>query len=89
MHGTHVAGTIGSNGVLKGVAPGVQLNDYRIFDKNGSTSFGAIDKAITMAADDECDVINMSLHAPPTKSLVTNSLFTNNKHTGKSSELRC
>lgn len=30
-HGTHVAGIVGANGVIKGVAPGVTLGGYRVF----------------------------------------------------------
>lgn len=69
-HGTHVAGLVGSHGVpphgLRGLAPGVQLRAYRVFpkDKPGATNY-AIQKAMTQAAADGCDVINLSLGGGP------------------------
>ncbi len=63
-HGTHVAGIIGANGAIKGVAAGVQLYSYRVFPKVGEASNFYIMKAITKAIDDGCDLINMSLGSP-------------------------
>jgi subtilisin len=69
-HGTHVAGLIGSNGTppqgLRGLAPGIQLRAYRVFpkDKPGATNY-SIQKAMTLAAADGCDVINLSLGGGP------------------------
>jgi subtilisin len=70
-HGTHVAGTIAARGTapdgVRGVAPGVKLRIYRVFEKgnpgNGS-SFAVID-AIERAIADECDIINLSLGFDP------------------------
>ncbi len=59
-HGTHVAGTIGANGRVKGIAPGVTLRSYRVFD-TGSAQQIWITDAIIAAANDGVDVINMSL----------------------------
>lgn len=59
-HGTHVAGTIGANGRMLGVSPGVTLRSYRVFD-TGSAQQIWITNAIVDAADDGVDVINMSL----------------------------
>jgi subtilisin family serine protease len=59
-HGTHVAGTIGANGRVKGVAPGVTLRSYRVFNTGGAAQIW-ITNAIVTAADDGVDVINMSL----------------------------
>jgi len=59
-HGTHVAGTIGADGRMKGVAPGVTLRSYRVFN-TGSAQQIWITNAIIAAADDGVDVINMSL----------------------------
>ncbi|GGF26788.1 peptidase S8 [Halobacillus andaensis] len=60
-HGTHVAGTIGAEGRMKGVAPGVTLRSYRVFGASGGASQIWITDAIIAAADDGADVINMSL----------------------------
>lgn len=79
-HGTHVAGTIGANkdfAVTVGVAPGVQLLSYKVFDRlifvdswNPLTlaeDYGADDFNIFAAIDDasseahHVSVINMSL----------------------------
>jgi len=61
MHGTHVAGIIGSKGELNGVAPGVPIYSYRVFPKNDTASNFAIMKAIDRAVADGCDLINLSL----------------------------
>ena len=37
-HGTHVAGIVGANGAIRGVAPGVDFGAYRVFGCNGSTT---------------------------------------------------
>ena len=37
-HGTHVAGIIGANGMLRGVAPGVTFHAYRVFGCEGTTA---------------------------------------------------
>jgi subtilisin family serine protease len=59
-HGTHVAGTIGANGRVKGIAPDVGLRAYRVFNRGGAAQIW-ITNAIVAAADDGVDVINMSL----------------------------
>ena len=63
-HGTHVAGTIGANGSIKGVAYGCSLADYRVLDSRGSGEYDSITTAIRDAVDDGCHVINMSLGGP-------------------------
>jgi subtilisin family serine protease len=60
-HGTHVAGTIGANGRIKGIAPEVGLRAYRVFGASGGARQSWITDAIISAADDGVDVINMSL----------------------------
>ena len=60
-HGTHVAGIIGANGVVKGVAPGVTLGAYRVFGCAGSAGTDVILKAMETAAADGVRVLNMSL----------------------------
>jgi len=64
IHGTHVAGTIGANGAIKGVAPKVWLAEYRVLGNGGSGTNETITKAIRQAVEDGCDVINMSLGGP-------------------------
>jgi subtilisin family serine protease len=59
-HGTHVAGTIGANGRVKGIAPEVGLRAYRVFNRGGAQQIWITD-AIVAAANDGVDVINMSL----------------------------
>lgn len=59
-HGTHTAGLIAANGLMKGVAPGIGIRSYRVF--GGSSAEPAwIAKAIVEAAKDDVDVINLSL----------------------------
>lgn len=60
-HGTHVAGIVGANGAVKGVAPGVTFGAYRVFGCAGSTSSDIILAALERAHDDKMDVINQSL----------------------------
>jgi len=58
-HGTSVAGTIHL------LAPDAEIYDYRVFGTDGVFSEEqAIAKAIREAADDGCNVINISLGAP-------------------------
>ncbi|WP_083639959.1 S8 family serine peptidase [Exiguobacterium indicum] len=59
-HGTGVAGQISANGKLHGVAPGIGIRSYRVFgEKSAKTEW--ILKAIIEAANDDADVINLSL----------------------------
>jgi len=60
-HGTHVAGIVGANGVIKGVAPQVTLGAYRVFGCSGSTSSDIILAAMERALDDGMQVVNLSL----------------------------
>ena len=58
-HGTHVAGTIHM------MAPNAQIYDYRVFGRSGNLSVTqAVAKSIRVAADSDCQVINMSLGGP-------------------------
>ncbi|HVF26686.1 MAG TPA: S8 family serine peptidase [Pyrinomonadaceae bacterium] len=61
-HGTHVAGLVGANGLMRGIAPKVMLRSYRVFGKGAenATNF-AILKGIDAAVKDGCDIINLSL----------------------------
>jgi len=60
-HGTHVAGIVGANGVVVGVAPGVRFGAYRVFGCEGSTSADIMLAAMERALKDHMDVINMSI----------------------------
>ncbi|CZZ87007.1 subtilisin-like protease [Bordetella ansorpii] len=65
-HGTHVAGIIAGRGRpgqgVRGVAPGADLHVYKVFGKEEETASSFhIAKAIRMAVDDGCDLVNLSL----------------------------
>jgi subtilisin family serine protease len=60
-HGTHVAGIIGANGTVKGVAPGVTFGAYRVFGCNGSTTADIMIAAMERALADGMHVLNMSI----------------------------
>lgn len=60
-HGTHVAGIVGANGSVKGVAPGVTFGAYRVFGCEGSTTADIMIAAMERALEDDMDVLNMSI----------------------------
>ena len=60
-HGSHVAGIVGANGVVKGVAPGVTFGAYRVFGCAGSTTADIMVAAMERALADDMDVLNMSI----------------------------
>ncbi len=60
-HGTHVAGIIGANGTITGVAPGATFHAYRVFGCEGSTTSDIMLEAMERALDDHSDVLNMSI----------------------------
>jgi minor extracellular serine protease Vpr len=60
-HGTHVAGIVGANGTVKGVAPNVQFGAYRVFGCNGSTTADIMIAAMERALADGMHVLNMSI----------------------------
>lgn len=60
-HGSHVAGIVGANGAVKGVAPGVTYSAYRVFGCEGSTSADIMVAAMERIAADGADVLNMSI----------------------------
>jgi len=60
-HGTHVAGIVGANGTVKGVAPAVTFGAYRVFGCNGSTTADIMIAAMERALADGMQVLNMSI----------------------------
>jgi minor extracellular serine protease Vpr len=62
-HGTHVAGIVGANGTLTGVAPRATLYAYRVFGCEGSTLADIMIAAMERALADGANVLNMSIGA--------------------------
>ncbi|QWE98160.1 S8 family serine peptidase [Cupriavidus sp. EM10] len=61
-HGTHVAGIIGGNGVIRGIAPNASLMSYRVFERGArETVTFNIYTALSAAVRDGADIINLSL----------------------------
>jgi minor extracellular serine protease Vpr len=60
-HGTHVAGIVGANGAVKGVAPGVTFGAYRVFGCEGSTTDDVMIAAMERILADGMNVLNMSI----------------------------
>ena len=87
-HGTHLAGTIagdGSNSAgplythnIFGVAPGVQLINLKVLDRNGASTdsqvIQAIERAIELKDTYNIKVINLSLGRPVFESYKTDPL---------------
>lgn len=64
FHGTHVAGTVASNGIgTSGVAPRATLIAVKVCSFAGSCPFGAVISGILHAANADADIINLSLGA--------------------------
>lgn len=60
-HGTHVAGSIAAKGRALGVGPDLKVASYRVFGPTGGAATSHIADALMTAADDNVDVVNMSL----------------------------
>nr|WP_327020395.1 S8 family serine peptidase [Alkalihalobacillus trypoxylicola] len=60
-HGTHVAGTVAANGLIKGVAPDATLLAYRVLGPGGSGSSDNVIAAIERSVLDGADIMNLSL----------------------------
>jgi subtilisin family serine protease len=60
-HGTHVAGIVGANGTVVGVAPDVTFGAYRVFGCEGSTTADIMIAAMERALADGMQVLNMSI----------------------------
>lgn len=59
-HGTHVAGTVAANGLIRGVAPEVRLLAYRVLGPTGGTTQDVL-AGIELAVQDGADIMNLSL----------------------------
>lgn len=73
-HGTHVAGIIGANGGIKGIAPAAEIMVVKALDANGEAEWKNIHDAIRYAAENGADVINLSLGYYDDKTAGNNSL---------------
>jgi minor extracellular serine protease Vpr len=60
-HGTHVAGIVGAEGGVTGVAPEVTFGAYKVFGCAGSTTADIMIAAMEMALADGMHVLNMSI----------------------------
>ena len=60
-HGSHVAGIVGANGTVTGVAPDVIFGAYRVFGCEGSTTADIMIEAMERALADGMQVLNMSI----------------------------
>jgi minor extracellular serine protease Vpr len=60
-HGTHVAGIVGANGGVRGVAPDVTIGSYRVIGCHGGASDDVLLAALERVYSDGADVVNMSL----------------------------
>ncbi|RWZ58980.1 peptidase [Halobacillus fulvus] len=61
LHGSHVAGVVGADGKMKGIAPDVDLYAYRALGPGGMGSSVQVIAAIEEAVEDGMDIINLSL----------------------------
>jgi subtilisin family serine protease len=60
-HGTHVAGIVAADGIVRGVAPHASLGAYRVFGCFGETTADIILAAMEQALDDGMQVVNLSI----------------------------
>ena len=60
-HGSHVAGIVGANGTVRGVAPDVTFGAYRVFGCAGSTEGDIMIAAMERALADGMQVVNQSI----------------------------
>lgn len=67
-HGTHIAGVIAANGVMKGVAPDADLVSLRVLDATGNGTLagvvGAFDWLLKHRGQYDIKVLNLSWGAP-------------------------
>lgn len=78
-HGSHVAGTITSNGIgVAPVAPQAQIMAAKVFAATGGASLAALWDAMAWCTQNDADVINMSLggtRAKPTPGSADDAIF--------------
>lgn len=84
-HGTHVAGIIAANGAapqgIRGLAPDAELLSYRVYgDGKEVASNYSITKALWEAAEDECDLVNISSEAPEPDRTLRDAIADANEH---------
>jgi minor extracellular serine protease Vpr len=60
-HGTHVAGIVGANGDVTGVAPDITFGAYRVFGCDGSTTADIMAAAMELSHAHGMHVLNMSI----------------------------
>ena len=63
-HATHTAGILFGDDVsigFRGVAPGVSVEHYRVFDCNGVSTSDVVLRAVLKAVERKVDLINLSL----------------------------
>jgi subtilisin family serine protease len=60
-HGTHVAGIVGANGAIRGVAPDVTFGAYRVVGCSLTSTTDVLLAALERAYRDGADVVNMSI----------------------------
>jgi hypothetical protein len=78
-HGTLVAGVFAARGdgqsTPRGIAPGVTLHAYRVFGRGAERADeAAISKAIELAVQDGCDILNISLGSARSMILVQRAM---------------
>jgi len=72
-HGTHVAGILGGNGKIKGIAPGVRIMALKALGSSGDGSWEDISKAMKYAAANGADIVSISIGTTPSGMDGTNS----------------
>ena len=85
FHGTHVAGLIGSRGILypnlRGLAPGVRIRSYRVFGQFASDAINFdLVKAMVIAEHDRCDILNLSIEDAPNDDILRQTVIDARNH---------
>lgn len=77
-HGTYIAGIIGANGKIQGIAPNVKFVILKVLDKKGLTSPDLLKKAIEWIIENKniynIKIVNISLGVIPTEKYQNDSL---------------